>query len=314
MTGNTTRSKRFLQTSRTKGFTLLELLVSVAVGGLVLSMAFSITISNRRLLTNDEMRTSLNQNLRSGADIVGADVRVTGQRLKGSPPPFMPVEIANNVLTLRRNLSDIVMTLCETNLSGGGDNEINVSYQNAPTHAGCQHDVSKRDAWESIRTNAEQGGKVKAYIRNISGSGEFFTYIGSDLSTSGMRGFRLLREPEPDGWANAYTATPDDAGKDPTLEPSIYLLEEHRYALDSDVLKLYRNGDNVGVGIINDVAAFRVSAVMDDGSTVTTLSNPADWQRIRAIEVIIVGRTTVGGRTVERTLTSRFFPRNILSK
>ena len=55
--------------------TLLEVLVALALAGLVAGAALSITFSSRNLYTSDRGRTDINQNLRSGIDLLGMELR-----------------------------------------------------------------------------------------------------------------------------------------------------------------------------------------------------------------------------------------------
>ncbi len=96
---------------RTSGVTLIELLISVAVGLIIITSAFGLTMSNRQLLAVDQERTEVNQNLRSALDIIGADVRVTGERLGSTGVPAMAVRNGNE-LVLRRSVHDDVMPAC----------------------------------------------------------------------------------------------------------------------------------------------------------------------------------------------------------
>lgn len=61
-----------------KGFTLLELLLATVIGVAMIGVALSLVISNRRVYELDQVRTQLNQNLRSAMDVVGIDIRQTG--------------------------------------------------------------------------------------------------------------------------------------------------------------------------------------------------------------------------------------------
>ena len=324
MVSRTMQSKQFSRSLRTRGFTILELLIALAVGGLVLSMALALTLANRDLMSADEARTALNQNLRSGADIIGDDIRIAGERLRGSPPTLMPIVIRNNTIMLRNNEEDIVMTLCQDKLRVS-DTKIYISREGTSTHSGCQSSPEKAQVWKDRRTGKEgkpgynPNGTVLVYVHkpDTSGNpnqdnsqGEFFQYK-SEGKDSG--GFFIVRPSG--GSGKEYTALTGPSAN-PKFQPKMYFLEERRYELKDGVIKL-RTSDNLGpegVGVIDNVSEMGIVAVMNDGTRQSTLDKPSDWLKLRAIEITLEGTVTVRGKPITRKLVSQIFPRNVLSK
>ena len=64
-----------------KGFTLTELLVSLSIMGFVSGVALTVALSSHDTFETDQNRTDLNQNLRSGMDLLGNNIRQAGERL-----------------------------------------------------------------------------------------------------------------------------------------------------------------------------------------------------------------------------------------
>ena len=89
------------RTWRSEGVTLIELLITVTIGVVILGLTFSIVMSNRELMTRDQIDTELNQNLRIGADILGDDIRISGQGILIPNPNMMPLRIQNNQIVIR---------------------------------------------------------------------------------------------------------------------------------------------------------------------------------------------------------------------
>lgn len=70
--------------SNQRGYTIAELLVSMTIGMMVTALTLSSSMINRYTIGKDVARTRLNQNLRGSLDLVGLDVRVSGENLNTS--------------------------------------------------------------------------------------------------------------------------------------------------------------------------------------------------------------------------------------
>ena len=57
----------------------------------------------------------------------------------------------------------------------------------------------------------------------------------------------------------------------------------------------------------------QIRALLDDGTVLTSMTSSTNWTRLYALEIRIEAIETLGKRAIDRTLMSRFFPRNILS-
>ena len=305
----------------TSGVTLVELLISVAVGLIVITSAFGLTMSNRKLLAADQERTSVNQNLRSALDIIGADVRVTGERLGSSSVPAIVVRNGNE-LVLRRSVHDNVMPVC----SGSAlySQYMLISYwkgKEDSRYPDCSTDIA-RDKKKRVWVNGEpkdedgsdgvpddvyywqdyrreNGGQVPAYIYSRTRNyGEFFTYKTEGTDSKGIAIGR-------DGsWEKPYFMGEQN---------TIYLLEERRYRVNNDgVLELILNDKESGAQrVVNDLNKdkFKITAILEDGTTKDNFGDAKgdDWKKLRAIKVELESKS-------KRKLSSEFFPRNALSR
>src|SRR5699024_1448932 len=160
---------------RTAGLTLVELLIAVLVGALILGVAFSLTMSNRRLFQSDRSRTEANQNLRVALDLIGADARIAGDLMDDRNLPLPAIEVrGGNELIFRRKLVSGTLPLCGPigdEFGPGSGTELPVSLQQAddPFASFCNWDDADGngvpDHVEPYFERFErQGGRVSAYI------------------------------------------------------------------------------------------------------------------------------------------------------
>jgi prepilin-type N-terminal cleavage/methylation domain-containing protein len=316
-----TQSK--LSTPRSiKGLTLIEVLIALAIGALILGTSFAITMSNRKLVTRDQTRTAVNQNARSALDIIGADIRNAGERLSArNNIRISAIELVNgNELIVRRNLLNTVLPMCEGDglikdstekeiIIGYTDNLLGVDLNLNPE---CRIVDTVNDgvimsdsyaAWKSYRGN-EDNDEARAFIFTTSGKSEFFTYSSEDtVLQAGVTRFRIHRKNGK--WQNTYALNE---------RPSIILLEEKHYRINNGVLEVITDKDTTNIEkVVSGITGFSVKAFMQDGTTKTTLDSSIPWNTVASIEVSIKTKVKIGGEETERTLTSSFFPRNILS-
>ena len=90
------------------GFTLLELLVAVAISGIVMAGIYSVYYTSQKSAIVQEETTAMRQNLRAGLDIMAREIRMAG---------YDPTHLANaGIVTAGSN--SIVFT---NDLNGDGD-------------------------------------------------------------------------------------------------------------------------------------------------------------------------------------------------
>lgn len=311
-----TRSRRSTPAS-IEGLTLIELLIAIVVAAILLTAVIGLTLSSNRLFGADRARTELNQNLRSALDIVGNDIRVAGERLNSFTGagtvqhPLAAVEVAvGTQLYLRRNLLDEILPLCqgvlpqtETTIQVARTSEGDgVTVGNRPecfldtTTDGNNNGVPDAlEVWRDYR--AENGPEVGAFIY-ANAKFDFFLYSAdpSNLTMGRIAG----------SLDNEYLV-----GE----RPALIMVEERWYRLNDGVLELIINGDwENPLRLINRVTDFQVRAVTRDGTLHTNfVGRGSNWSQLASVELSVTALVQEGGRQVERTYTSRYFPRNVLS-
>lgn len=299
--------------ARSAGFTVVELLVAMAVGGVVLGLTVGLVLSSRDVFYLDTARVSVNENLRSAATVIGADARQAGERLPAAFPAVIVTKGAGggpDTLRLRRNLLDVTLPLCRSLRAGSAASAVFVSKRGNGGEAvnpDCRDDTTDLglDAWE--RERVERGGVLDVYLWDpLARRGEFFRYGGVDASDQHLRrvGGR---------WTFDY-----DAAQFPP--PMLFVLEERAYTLD-------RNANRLTVAV-NDAPAspfapnitdFRATAYTRDGTAGATAvpgdfpTSTLDWKALAFVRVEFDGRAARGNRRADRRLSYDFTPRNVFS-
>ncbi len=307
------RSKVFLQNltkDPDRGFTIVELLISMTLFLVISAIALSSLISLNKLYHHDVLRAKANQDLRGIFDLVASEVRLVGENL---PSTFPAITLVNgtsgapDVLSLRRNILGEVLKLCNTITAGTAASNLRFSLHSStssPTPASCGYTVNLNNynAWNSHWV-AEGSGNVKAYLFNQTTKvGEFFTFNNIGVSA----GYYRLVKQNLGNWVNTYNIN----------NGSIYLLEEWELQLDTTnrVLKLINADDTTNfLNIANNITAFQAEIEMQDGSTVNTFTSADNWREIQAVVITITSTQTGSGKTVSRSWTGKVFPRNIIS-
>jgi hypothetical protein len=95
----------------------------------------------------------------------------------------------------------------------------------------------------------------------------------------------------------------------------LYILNQWQLGVNSGVLRIVENNESATPqNVVDQITNFQVQLVMQDGSIVDSLAATGSWTSIQAVRVTITGQeTNAQGQVLTRTLSSDFFPRNILS-
>jgi type II secretory pathway pseudopilin PulG len=289
--------------------TMVEVLIALLLAGIVAAAALSIAFTCRGLYTSDRGRTDLNQNLRSAIDLLGMELRQTGERL---PLDVPAVEIVNgggsnpDTLIVRRNLLDAVLPVCEQLPSGGTVGHIRVAVGGgSPPAGGAPVPDADYSGWpdnvDELRAYRDaNGGSVAVYVFNpVSGLGEFIDFDG-DGSTN-----EYLAVSSSGNWQNEYQIT---------QQCRVYMLEQHTYRLSSGMLQYLDGNDTANpVNLVHGLTDFQVRVLLSGGGTQDSYGPSDDWRQLQNIEVTLTGQSSNDKKTVTRSTTTGFFPRNVLS-
>jgi hypothetical protein len=239
------------------------------------------------------------------------DVRQAGERLPGDVPALEILDGASGApdrLILRRNMLDYSLPLCRDINGGTSADSVFVAKKKItgkipPGCAPVGDDDSdgwpdNMQAWKDYRIS--NGGIVKIYIYDpIVQQGEFFLYDAEDNSTFHLHKYNA------DHWQNDYLISNGSR---------MYMLEQQEFRLLNGVLQSVINDDTSNaLNLVNHIVDFQARAFFSDGTVQTTLGPADDWTELKSVEVRLVGAADLRNRTMNRNLSARFFPRNILS-
>ena len=278
---------------------------------IVLGATLGIALSSRTMFETDQHRTSVNQNLRAGLDLLGIDVRQAGERLPFDAPAVTITDGsggASDELTLRRNMLDYVLPVCVNIHAGSAADSVFIARMKGfgpKVPQGCIPVPDENaDGWpDNLEMWREyriaNGGSVLAYIHNpITGDGEFFTYDDEDNSDFHIHKLNA------DHWQYSYPTN---------QQPRVYILEQRTFLLNGDVLQCVINGDTAGaLNLVNHMRDLQVRAFFRDGTIESTLAGRL-WTDLDSLEVRLVGGEEFAQRDLEREVVTRLFPRNVLS-
>ena len=284
------------------GFTLLEAIVAAGLTTLTTGLIFVSVLTVRDGYVNDVHRTRINSNLRSAMDILSMQIRQAGEYLPALLPAVELIDggVLSDELILRRGLIPEVLTLCEDAVVGSS---ILI--------------LSSGDLADSA-----------CYVGNIAPT--FATFLGHlHGSESGI--LRLLlfdraaleyeiievREGELIGEEYRFT-TSTLTRSYPRISTSIYLVEEMRFlrlSEEESLSVLANHISDVPRALAFHVDAFDVSLVMQDGTTADefSISDTVTWKDIKLVSVHLTGSDAFKGREFSSSISSEFFPRNVLS-
>jgi prepilin-type N-terminal cleavage/methylation domain-containing protein len=310
-------SRNSIERRSRRGITLIELLVALAVTGLVLGLVIPVTLSNQRVVDLDQVRTTVNQSLRAAQDLIAADVRIAGERFgeiglfQMSPIELRQVDGASE-LVLRRFLIE-ALPVCESTALVTGQTTITVA--ELPGGTGS---LPARCIAQTTRTD-EGGGE---WPPNLFGWREFLqpprqrvAYIYQPDAAIGQW-FTLQVQDASKEQVHCIAGCTWDAAAQYSLSNNSFvsLMDEFTYRLVDGVLSRVDTAPARTVRIADGIAGFDVRIRLTDGTLVDTFTATQDWTTIRSIEVSVRSEIDVRGTAVDRTMQAAYFPRNVLSR
>jgi Tfp pilus assembly protein PilW len=266
-----------------QGVTLTELIVSTVVASIVITVTLGGSMFNRELYAQDEVRTRVNQTLRSSMDLVGADIQQMGEQIRRDDPYFPVVELTRtpsnpnandntwtSTLIMRRNLLPY-LPVCQdlgnstTSTSANGITSIQV-FTRAPADPNAvrppgdcatlinELDTSSAPAvdttiarWETARQN--NGGTLRAFLYDGQGGGQFVTVtalpatVNDSANPAATRAITIQSTNGVQFYANGSA--------------KLYFLEERRYEVANNNLQLTIDNGNPQT-IVSGIQRFQV--------------------------------------------------------
>jgi hypothetical protein len=100
----------------------------------------------------------------------------------------------------------------------------------------------------------------------------------------------------------------------PVSDSYVAILETIVYRLNGDVLERVDVSTGEVLRIASGIASFDVAATLRDGGTTGTLGSDAAWREIASLDLDVRVERREGESLADRTLQTRLFPRNVLSR
>ncbi len=338
-----------LARSQQQGLSLIELAVTVVISGIILSVALSLIVNQRRQYLKEQANTEVDQTLQAAMEAIGTDIRQVGERIEpGVPLPGVRIQngsgTAPDQLVLQRKLVAEQLPICET-VSG---NPTTLTVSLTAGTGDCQFKNGNAnplpdnlEQWQNYRCGQDQvpgcqspapvctqtGGSSQecswAYLYDpASGTGEFLLYHGEEQDALNPNTFKLKRVPL-GNLARTYTYDPAATGN----QPQLYILEERRYFLSAANaegdrtlrLSIVNNRDNTTYDIVNRLRNFQVQGLRNstwqDNLNATGVPT-VNWQTLEAIRISLDAFITGPDSASQglQNLTSQYYPRNSLSR
>jgi prepilin-type N-terminal cleavage/methylation domain-containing protein len=297
-----------LQGRRSAGFTIIEMLIAMFVGGVVLAAVFTGVFSSRNLMQTDLARTNANQNLRDVMDVLSTELRQSGQSLQGVIPAMALTSSGsdaagwNSSITSWRAPVGEYLIACQA-LAGTPST---IALQSTdPTITGAYNGCTS-GGQEAVRTQwsdyLTKYPNARLYVYDpVAKVGEMINVTAASSSAITVSGTLT----------NVYPAT---------ASPRLYLIETRTFGRTGNILMVSRDlaADE---RMAPNITSFKVevqtctTAVTPvcTWNTAFTPSSTTLWTSISAIRVSLKGQERVNNKTSDRTLTSNIFPRNTLN-
>lgn len=300
--------------SRTAGLTIVELLITLVIGVMILGLALSLTMSNRRLYQVDRSRTETNQNLRVTLDMIGADARIAGELMTDPALKLLAIEVfGGSELILRRKQLSGTLPVCleDGDTFGPGDGlllPISRSAAGEPKMPSfCDWiDVDGNGMPDYVEPYAEllasQGGVAHGYIYQPNRF-EPISITGIEAAGNPMGG-RILTLAEP--LINTYDAA----------SAALVFISERHYRVNDGVLELIIDADiDNPLLLASRIDDFSVSVTTAAGNaTEFNAAAGSKWQEATEIHAQLTAHGSGRESSGSRSLASSFFPRNVLSR
>lgn len=158
------------------GFTLVELLIAMAISAVLLGATYSVFVSSQKINTGNEVSARIMQSLRTSLDLMESDIRMAGLNgLFDIPGGVGIIEATATKLrfTSNRNLDDKIDTLNPAHLLGGlqeSDFEQITYFYDAPTKRlkQCLSEGTANASCVTLNQDPDDSNTVAYNVENFS--------------------------------------------------------------------------------------------------------------------------------------------------
>jgi type II secretory pathway pseudopilin PulG len=339
------------RTRQSAGLSLLELLVTVVISTVILSVSLSLIVSQRRQYLDQQANTDTGQTLQAGMEMIGNDIRQSGEQV-GSGTGLPVVRLidgasgAPDQLQLQRRLLAKELNVC-LDVNPGSPDSITVADKANPNCGYSDGDANAvpddAQEWRTFRcqqdgadgclaappANCQQAGGSDrecawAYLYDpANGRGEFFIYQGerADPANADRYQIQVQSIPLQTTFTNFYSV----AGSIGT-RPKLYILEQRQYSLSAPdatgdrtlQLHLMDAQNNITYSLVNRLRNLQVRGLSAAGwvDRFNAGAPPFDnWQALQSLQVRLEAANNGPDAAVPlQSFTSQFYPRNSFSR
>lgn len=311
---------------REGGFTLVELLVAMALFLVILTIAFNAFVSSNKLVEADTGRVMANQNVQTALDLMAADVRQAGENLElNLGISGIEFDDVGNTLTVRRSIPPLPSTglklaqlpLCYA--SGTTLQVVGPPPGTATATARCTYSDGDADGehdnitpWRTYFTAQEGRPQAALLYRPKSGSTPALiqrtTVRSIEAQTSQTISGTTVRR------VNVTMGAAVPVAFTPANNSLLILVDERRYVLVGDELRLALGGqrDDEAQPVAFDVTDLALGATLVEPSeTVSSMALTGPWARVKTISLGLTANNAGQGRGNPRTYQATVFPRNV---
>jgi len=280
-----------------KGFTLVEILVVIAILGLVMASIYSIYLTNMKSAYSQEEVVEVQQNLRIAMDSITKDIRMAGMLVPSTTPPI-PSGFADYATSLPLNTASargIYARIDEAPIIGAGNTvtctveseaavDIFAANPGNPVRIFRPVDCSQPFT-TTYSVTATNQSTPSLTLQRTTGS-----FVGGEVLKRGD--VIAMTGDAPDPNTVVYSAV--DGG---TVVNSVTCPQNQRC--------IVRNANGTPDIIASNISSLSFSYILDD---YTEEANPTDLGSVRAVRVTITGQTAdtalLSGGSKTRQLTS----------
>ena len=319
--------------SRQSGFTLVELLIGMALLLIMLTVAFTIFSSSNQIVESDTGRIMASQNTQAAADMIVNDLRQAGENLelelgisgvefdsdaqrliiRRSIPPFTAAQVGSSTSYIGQKPARL--PVC--NVSGTSLQVVGPPPGSTTSTSMCSYNTVSASDIDDARVKtwrlyfAAEGPQTALLYTPQSGG------LPPKIMTVAVRSIGPVPNSSVASNPRRIAGTIDSA------IPSTYtvngatlliLIDERRYMVSDKELKLADKGqaDTDAQPVAFDVSKMTVSANLTNPTeTVTSMSATGPWSRLKSIRLELTGTTAGQGSNKSRTFQATVFPRNV---
>lgn len=300
-----------------RGFTLVELLIAIAMTGVIMGAVFSLYITSQRTAYTQDETVEVQQNLRIAMDVVTRDLRMAGMLVDYGSSIFPVQAIVDNtgpngsdgVTTNMASATGIYAKISADVTPAGASAIFPVTPATRATQAGDGDALQLNDVVRIFRSlqSSQPGGEatftVTAVVRQVKLAGES-GYVAPTVTLANAAGATMAGVEFRRGDMIAKVTATDGTSPSPNTvqyalvtfaaAPATAVTDPNCPANHCCLARRFNNETNAGSPvwqiIAQKIAGFQLRYLLDDNSISDA---PADRSLIKAVMVAISGETVM---------------------